>query len=1265
MKMPVILLFALLPAALLGQTESIVIEWDKDHGTLFFPHALYEDGENTLPYFTRKTAWDHEGMLPVVRVHVKEALLLTGDELPPGAPVNHLEQAPLLEYALVREAKRSCVTLKLLPFFINESGGIERVNSFEIEYGMERALAPLKSHRKGSWSGHSVLATGDWYRVSVEQSGMHRLTYEQLKEIGIQNPAAVRIYGTGARLLPEKFSEGYTDDLSPVPVYMEKGNDGIFGPGDHLLFYAEGPVSWNYSDQEGLFIHHLHDYSWKGYYFLTDSQGPAAAPGEATLSTEVPTHVVSRYDFRDCFEEETYNLLNSGREWYGDIFSVNLEYLYPFRLPGHVINDSLKLRVTVAARSGVTSRFLVSADNHYLGNIELRGTNLSVYTAQYAYEGTGIFSMVPGSSDVTVALEYDRPDSNSEGWLNSMTINGRCELAMSGEDEFLFRESRSAGPGNVSEFHLALTGEPVIWDITDPSWPMNVPYTRSASEAVFTLETSGIREFIAFLPDGTFPTPGYSGEGLGAIENQDLHGLQNPDMIIIAPEEFLEPARQLAGYRESSDNLEVAVVLQQQVFNEFSSGTPDVTAIRNFMKMFYDRSGGSDDYCRYLLLFGDGSYANRNGPGKKNNPNRILTYQSSNSLSPTSSYISDDFFGMLDTDEGMANGLLDLGIGRLPASTVEEAEVLVEKITAYNEVANQGNWRNQLCFIGDDEDLNRHMEQADELASYVKDHYPAYNINKIYLDAFPQEKGATGFRYPEVNRAINDQVNRGALIVNYTGHGGQAGLAHEQVVTKNDINSWKNGEALPLFMTATCEFSRYDEYDYTQDQEVTSAGEEVLLNTRGGGIGLFTTTRLVYSGPNHALNEWFYQRVFEKDENYENYRLGDIIAFSKNSTGPEINKLNFTLLGDPSMRLAYPRHRVVTDSINGMDIHLLEDTLSAFEWVTVSGHLETQEGTFLDSYNGTVSPMVFDKEKNVETLSNDNDPKYQYKARNSILYSGTATVSNGRFTFGFFVPKDINYSYGKGKISYYSQNSVVDANGSCDQFSVGGIGKENALDPEAPEIMLYLNDTFFISGGVTDPSPTLLVHARDNFGINTTGNGIGHDLTATLDGDRVNAVILNELFQANRDSYNSGTIRYPYAGLEEGRHEITVKIWDIHNNSTESTIEFLVVDSQEMILEQLYNYPNPFTGQTWFNISHNRPDHEMRLVLTIYDLSGQVVRVIDRQVYSGGYRLEPILWDGTSSGGSRLGGGIYIYRATLSTGQGEAATESGKLVLLR
>jgi hypothetical protein len=1203
-------------------------------------------------------------MLPAVSLRVSKTTEIVPGLLK-GIDQTYLKKSPLLEYSLAREAGKSFVMVKVLPFIRQADGRVEQVDDFEIILEQEAALAPLKSAKAGSWKDQSLLTSGSWSRISVEESGIHKLSYEQLQEMGMANPAAVRIYGNGASFLPEKFSQGSMDDLEALPLYLHKGADGIFGPGDHILFYAQGPVQWNFDEISGMYLQQRHSYSWKGFYFLTDSQGEADGPEDAVLSAEIPTHTVTAYDFRDFHEDESYNLIRSGRIWYGDLFSVNLSEEYPFYIEGRVEGDPVNIRVAAAARSGVNSTFSISAYNEPLGTINISGTNLSHYTSTYAYESSEQFSYQPIWDEVDVTVTYNRPDANSQGWLDAISINGRSELTLSGS-QLTFRDSRSAGPGNISQFKInQANSEIIIWEVTNPQQPQNIDYTLAGSVASFTLETNSHREFIAFSPDGNYLSPDYSSEGLGPIANQDLHGLSHPDMVILTPELFLEEAETLAQFRRENDGLDVAVVTQQQVFNEFSSGTPDVSAIRNFMKMFYDRSGGTANSCRYLLLFGDGSYDNRGSGEKKYNPNLILTYQSIESLSPTGSYVSDDFFGMLDTDEEMYDGLLDIGIGRLPASDAEEASALVEKIIGYSNPDRQGGWRNQLCFIGDDEDSNIHMRQADELASYVGEHHPVYNSNKIYLDAYPQEELSTGPSYPDVTRAINDQVNRGALIINYTGHGGTTGLAHEKILTNNEIRAWTNKEKLPLFMTATCEFSRYDQYDRAEDLEVTSGGEEVLLNTEGGGIGLFTTTRLVYSGPNHALNERFYEVVFEKDANQENLRLGDIIIYSKNNTGSGINKRNFTLLGDPSLRLSYPRHRVVTDSINGSHISQDIDTLSALQWVTVSGHLENEDSLPLNDFSGMVYPRVLDKERTIETLANDGGSAFTYNARNNILYSGEATVDGGRFSFGFYIPKDINYAYGLGKISYYSNNQEIDAHGSYEDFTVGGVGTDNVEDHENPVIELFMNDTFFTSGGITDGNPELLAYISDNYGINATGNGIGHDLTATLNEDRINAVILNEFYQANANSYNSGVIRYPYSKLEPGAHTVTVKIWDIHNNSSESKLDFVVTESEEMLMEQLYNFPNPFIDLTWFNIEHNRPDRNLRLVLNIYNISGTLVRVIDQQIESPGYRLEPVEWDGTSSGGAALGGGIYVYRATLSTEDGELASSSGKLIIAR
>lgn len=1262
MRKLLIIALSLSPLLLYGQDRTIDLDWKQTDSMVYFSHASYHNATGQVPVYTRVIPWNDPDNLPAVRAITEQTVPLD-QQFKEQIRDEYLETSPGLSYQLVYEKKQPRLQISYVPFFRDpESGRTMQVKSFSFEISGEAPIAALKATSTGKFATSSMLAAGDWYKVEVKTSGMHKMTYEQIQEAGLDNPALVKVFGAGAILLPEDFSKGSYDDLNEIPVYMNKGSDQLFGPGDYILFYAHGPVTWNYSSEEGFFQHELHHYSNSGYYFLTDDQGSAAPPPEVQPSSAAPDQVVTHYDVLAYHEDELTNLLHSGREWYGENYNINLSGAYPFTLPGMVTSEPVKIRVAAAGRSNEKSVISVRANNSQLGTLEFNLVNLSSYTSTFAVNETGTFDFNAPDAFFTVQVEYLQPNTNSEAWLNYITVNARANLSMRG-DELSFRDSRSVNFGSITEFRLAnATSGMQLWEITDPGNPRKIAYSLAGGTASFKLETSELREFIAFDPAGNFPSPVITGPGLGRVPNQNLHGTAPPDMLIIYPEEFEAQANRLAEHRRSNDNLTIQLVTQEMIFNEFSSGTPNVSAIRNYLKMYYDTHPAAQ-MSRYLLLFGDGSYDNRDTVS--GNPNMIMTYQSANSLVPTSSFVSDDFFGLLDTGEKLYDGLLDIGIGRLPVSTAEEAELIVDKIIAYDQNETIGEWRNYLCFIADDEDGNIHMKQANRLASYIEDYYPEYNVNKIFMDAFPQETTPTGDRYPDVTRAINDQMNRGALVINYTGHGGVTGLAHEKIMNLTNIKSWRNQEKLPLFMTATCEFSRYDEYNASQKTEVTSAGEEVMLNPAGGSIGLFTTTRLVYSGPNFTLNEKFYEIVFDKKENGECYRLGDIIVYSKNNVGSGINKRNFTLLGDPSLSLAFPSNLVITDSINRIPVETFQDTISALDFVRVSGHLQDQSGNLLSDFNGSVIPIVYDKKTNLKTLANDGGNPMDFQSRNSILYKGNATVTDGRFSFGFYIPKDISYYIGDGKISYYGYSENKDAHGASPGFSIGGIGDFSALDTVGPEIRVFMNDSLFKNGGIVTDSPELLVYVNDPYGINTTGNGIGHDITSTLNDDRFNAIILNQYYQADPDSYSSGTVRYSYNDLPEGRHSITVKVWDIFNNSATEQVDFVVVQSSEMLLENIYNYPNPFIEQTFFNIEHNRPDQELEVIVKIYDLNGSIVGVLQQMVYSGGYRIEPLSWQGKSMGGATLGGGMYVYRVTVRSEEGEVASGAGRLIIKR
>lgn len=1255
MKKLLLISLLLLPCLAYSQAYRYDINWEKNDTMIYFPQALYEDPQLLLPKYAKNIQWQQAGMLPLVKIIPKKSSLLDRNYLRQVDSAT-LTNSPEIKYQLVYERKRAVLQFNVTPFFIEEkSGEIHMLESFELEITSKRPLSTLKSTSSGEYASNSKLATNTWCKIAVEESGIHKLSYEQLQSMGISNTASVKVFGAGAILLPEDFSKGNYDDLAEVPVYMHKGSDQIFGPGDYILFYARGPVAWNYDLASDFFTQKVHNYSDRGYYFLTGDLGVSSAPGNIGLSTDPASAIVNSYDLLDFNEDNIYNLLNSGKEWYGDEFGIIMSAAYPFTLKGLQTSEPVKIRVSAASRSNESSGFRISVNNSDLGTMSIGTVDLSRYTSTYAKELATTYSYSASGEVLTVVLEYLQPNSNSMGWLNYITLNARARLRLEGS-QISFRDRLSATFGATSEFHLEnVSNNTLIWETTDPNMPKNVPYQNISGSAIFKVNTDELREFVAFNVNGTFPSPIYEGPGLGIIENQNLHGESPAQMIVIYDKLLEEEVNRFVDHRKNHDGLSINTLTQESIFNEFSSGTPNISAIRNYLKMHYDRCS-PEEMPKYLLLFGDGTFDNKDT--SVSNTNLIMTYQSDNSLEPVRSFVSDDFYGMLDTGEDITSGLLDIGIGRLPVSTPEEAKVIVDKIIAYDQPETLGEWRNYICFIGDDEDGNTHMRQANSLAETLTEEYPHYNINKIFLDAYPQETTPTGDLYPAVTQAINEQMDRGALIINYTGHGGMTGLAHEKILDASNIKAWDNEGKWPLFMTATCEFSRYDEHKI-------SPGEEVLLNPVGGSIGLFTTTRLVYSSQNHNLNEKFYEIVFEKDSSGKCYRLGDIIVYSKNNVSAGINKRNFTLLGDPSLNLSFPKNLVVTDSVNHQSVETISDTISALDFVTVSGHIETQAGDSYDSFNGTIYPLVYDKEQNLVTLANDGGYPMEFKSRNSILYRGKSTVKDGQFNFSFYVPKDINYAIGSGKISYYSENGTDDAHGSTTSLNIGGLSEHSLSDTAGPNIRLFMNDSLFKSGGIVTASPELLIYVDDTYGINTTGNGIGHDITATLDDDRINAIILNEYYQSDINKYASGTVRYPYKNLETGKHEISVKVWDIFNNSREKSIEFVVVESAKILLSEIYNYPNPFIDQTWFNIEHNRPGQELEVVIRIYDLNGKLASILSDIIYTPGYRLDPIPWNGRGYGGATLGGGLYVYKVYVKSESGEEAVGSGRLIIKR
>lgn len=1120
------------------------------------------------------------------------------------------------------------------------------------------------------FTGSSVLSAGRWYKIKIYQSGIYRLTYQDLTELGFSNPGNISLFGNGGRMLPLINGVPRNDDLVENPVYMFKGTDGVFNQGDYILFYAEGPVTWEYNQDADMFIHTVNQYSDASYYFITDS-GQKLRIAERPVITGTPLTDIRTFTDYDFHEINKYNFLKSGRQWFGDRVDFQ-PFDTVFTFAGLDGTSPLRVRVNVAGRSSGDRVFTLRHDNAVVGTIATSRVNLQDKTGAWATQSQSIFDFSSNDDQVNLTLTFNKSGSEDEGYLDYLTINAQRRLSLSG-DALFFREKPTAN-GIARYFIENCTPQTEVWDISDARKPVKVPAQLSGTTLVFTDSINALHQYVALKTGGLFhePVTDSGGNDIGVIPNQNLHSFGNHQMIIVTHASFTAAADSIAEYHRQKDGLSVAVATTEQIYNEFSSGAPDISAVRDFAKMIYDRGTGPGNRLKYLLLIGDGSYNNMSQ--SQGNSNFILTYQSENSLHASFSYVSDDFYGLMEEGEGgsgfMEDFSLDIGVGRLPVKTAEEALTLYRKIKNYNSQPFKGDWQNNILFTGDDQDGNLHMNQADQLADWVENTYPEFAVKRVLIDAYQQVASSTGTRYPDVNRVLKNSFEKGLLIFNYTGHGGELGLADERILMREDLSGLSNFDRLPLFITATCEFSRFD--DLSRDEtgkltENTSAGEFSILNPDGGSIALVSTTRIVYSSENHQLNTRFLQIALSKDEDGEYRTLGESIRMTKNVLGQSRNKLNFILLGDPALKLAIPSYMVVTDSINHISVTTgVPDTMKAFSKVVVSGHIEGDDNSILTSFNGTIFPSVFDKEKTVTTLANDvNIIPMQFTTREDLLYKGKASVKNGRFTFEFNVPKDITYNYGQGKITYYSVDQLADAKGSYSNFIIGGTDRSVSPDNAGPVISLYLNDAYFSNSGVTNENPVIYAEIEDENGINTTGNGIGHDITGIIDGDAANPIVMNDYFSTMLDDYTSGTLTFPMFGLEEGKHSLKVKVWDIYNNSSEAIIEFRVISGNSLIITKAGNYPNPAKDHTSFIFEHNQAGEALNVTIEVFDLGGRLIYTYNEEISTSGFNSATQEWDLRDFGGNAIRPGIYPYRIRIFNNMGKSDESYQKLVIVR
>ena len=1137
-------------------------------------------------------------------------------------------------------AGKSFVRVTVFPF-VKRNNQILKLKQFTLKITENSNLQ--KSGAAGYlWKPTSVLGSGKWTKIRTINKGIYKITYDQLKAWGYSSPEKVSLYGNGGFMMPLLNRDLQVDDILIYPVWKGKDNAGK----DCLFFYSSGNISQTRNSETGMITHQQNYYSTETYFYLTDQGTPLLIEKAAEIGGSAGRQVTS-YPNYTFYEKELLNLISSGSQWFGERFMQGSAHSINISLDNPDLTKPASIVVSAAARSSAASSMNVLLNAKSIGTISFQPTAVSDVTSYYANEKSIDFTETLPTKTIVMRLTYNASNGTSEAWLNYIGINYQSPLSMS-SDVVNFRGRGVDGTITISEFVISnTTSGVIILNVTNPHQTVEMPAAFSNGQLKFKSNSSVFNEYVAFNPSGTnIPVP----ELVGEVANQNLHQSDLAEMIIVSHPDFLSVANELADFRRTNDQMTVQVVTPEIVYNEFSGGLPDPAGIRNYFRMCYDRGKLSGkNTLKYVLLIGDGSFDNRNILGK--NLNILPTYQSPNSLSPTESFVSDDFFVMLDDNEGGSSGIIDLGIGRIPAKTLDEAEIVLDKIKNYQKEETIGNWRNVVTFIGDDGDNSTHMDQADRLANYMNKTYPAFFTDKIYFDAYRQLSTSGGEKYPDVTAAITNRVKQGTLLMNYIGHANEKNLADENVVDVGIINSWNNYKRLPVFVTATCEFSRFDSNE-------KSAGEHFLFNPIGGGVGLFSTTRLVFSGANFVLTDQFFRHVFQKDENGNNLRLGDVMRLAKSKANTGINQLNFTLLADPALRMANPALQVKTTSINGKDVETGVDTIRTLSVVTIKGFVADSKGAKLTSFNGEIIPTVYDKVMPVKTLGNAGEEQMDYTVQNSIIYRGLASVKNGEFEFSFFVPKDISYKLDKGKILYYAYNKTSDAQGYFDGFYLGGSTSTAITDSQGPTIDLFLNSESFKDGGRVSASSVLIANISDITGINTAGIGIGHDITAVLNDDYSNIMVLNDYFQSGLDKYNEGTIVFPLSNLPEGNHTLKVKVWDVLNNSSEKEIHFVVKD--DLRIESVLCYPNPMSEQANFVFTHNQPDETFDVTLEVFQTSGTRVDMIQKKLGSQGTESFSLEWT-PSSRSVKMTPGVYIYRMTVTT-DGKTSSGSGRLV---
>jgi hypothetical protein len=1281
-RMKKILLFVLLIISLdviAQERHSIVLNWTKDNTYRIENYSLkipsfqssnfYYDDSNKSIFFkeTKKTQGVfNENSLQISAIDYETISIndlgdLNSSKIPKSINAT-------LENSFGRDLNYSVFSFS--PIII-DNGVYKRVKSLSYSFSYDNAKTnQILSSQDFVGIRNSVLSTGDWFRFYVEKTGVYRISKSFLNQLGLNtnvDPRKIKIYGNGGRMLPLLNQTEYPIDLKENSILFIGEDDGVFNNEDYILFYAEGVDTWNAESETNLNL-----YDNKSYYYVTADGSDGARIQNMQQPSGNATVTITKFNDFQFYEKDLVNIGRLGRVWFGEDFSLENEQTFDFKFPNIDTTVPLQVTINVASQAFTQTSMTVNVNGQNSQTINFSPLNAA---SSVLYDNENLNFTATSSENIAVQVAYNNNGvPNSRGYLNYINISATRNL-IGFNKQFKFQNNSVANQIGIGEYLISNASTILqVWDVTD-RFSITKIENNGQSNFSFKANLGELRKYIAidpadyFLPVRESQSKITNQNLLGTIFNSNTGQFQDVDYLIITPNSLYSEAERLANFHRNNSQLKVKTVTLESIYPEFSSGKQDIAAIRNLVRYVYYNASDISKRVKYVNLFGDTSFDYKNRIPDNTNIVPIFHALISNNL--LSSTMSDDFYAMMDDNEGLllsSANKMDVAVGRMLVTDLKQAREMVDKVIDYHDIKSYGRWRNNFTLISDDVDESWEgviQQELDNLGNSIATEKPPVNVNKIHIDAYVQEASAGGQRYPKAKSDVLEAFDYGSLVFNYFGHGNEDVLADERIFEKNDAQNLANRYKYPLFVTVTCEFTRFD------NPYRPTAGEFTYWNPQGGAISLVTTTRRIGVTTGQDINKFLASYLYGFDSD-EEITIAEALRLSKNEYGPQT--LMVFYVGDPALKLAIPKPTVVLTKINDETVADSNFIFSALSSVKLSGEIRDFSGNILlSNYNGDVAIQIFDKNINQTTLANDNTIannqliKMNFTTLGETIFRGNASVTNGKFEFSFVVPRDISIPVGNGRISFYAktqQPMLMNQAGYNADIQIGGINENAPIDNVGPTVRLYMNDETFISGGITNESPIFLAFLEDENGINTA-SGIGHDIVAILDGDESNPYILNDYYETELDDFTRGKVRFPFRNLAKGLHTITFRAWDVYNNPVTAEIQFIVTGDETVTLTNVLNYPNPLVNYTQFWFTHNRPFEPLDVQVQIMTVTGKIIKTINQVVSTEGFLSRDISWDGKDDFGDKIGKGVYIYKLTVKSNLTNKKTEKiEKLVIL-